>query len=372
MKNKILTIGLVSLMILLTGCNSNKNAANFETKTANEMTYYIIKDEYKGNYNLQIKEFKKEMEFSEDENRYVDFDTQEQMTYDEYEKFCKEWELEQKYTDKNKKYIVMSYISYYCDSAEAKLCDVKENENKVTLYVWDNFESQRFMTGSMEGGIWGYSIIIPIDKEYKEVNVEVTITNEEFKQIKDNPEMYYVDKPVIYIYPEKEMNISVKLKNSDRLTCSYPKYNNGWDVIAKPDGSLLYNEKSLYCLYYENKPIKPFRMTNEGFIVKGENSTQFLEEKLEILGLNEKEAQEFIIYWLPKLEVNKYNYIRFANDNEINENMGLEISPKPDTTIRILMTFKGLDKPINVKEQKLENIKRDGFSVVEWGGTEIK
>ena len=36
---------------------------------------------------------------------------------------------------------------------------------------------------------------------------------------------------------------------------------------------------------------------SEGFVVKGEDSAAFLEEKLEILGLNYKEAEEFIIYW---------------------------------------------------------------------------
>ena len=34
-----------------------------------------------------------------------------------------------------------------------------------------------------------------------------------------------------------------------------------------------------------------------------------LEEKLAILGLTERESEEFIVYWLPKLEKNKYNYI---------------------------------------------------------------
>lgn len=115
-----------------------------------------------------------------------------------------------------------------------------------------------------------------------------------------------------------------------------------------------------------------FSVVKEGFVVKSEDSAQFLEEKLEILGLNEKETQEFIIYWLPILESNKYNYIRFASKDEIETNMPLEITPKPNTTIRILMTFKGLDKPINVKEQYLEKTQRTGYAAVEWGAVEIK
>ena len=76
------------------------------------------------------------------------------------------------------------------------------------------------------------------------------------------------------------------------------------------------------------------------------------------MGLNERETEEFIIYWLPKLESNKYNYIRFDTSDEINENIPFEINPNPDTIIRILMTYKGLEKPIETYEQKLESPER--------------
>ena len=40
--------------------------------------------------------------------------------------------------------------------------------------------------------------------------------------------------------------------------------------------------------------------------------------------------------------------------------------------IRVNMIFKGLDKPIKVEKQELETKERRGFTVVEWGATEIK
>ena len=110
----------------------------------------------------------------------------------------------------------------------------------------------------------------------------------------------------------------------------------------------------------------------EGFVVKGEDTIEFLEEKLEILGLNEREANEFIIYWLPKLENNKYNFIRFQTEEEINNNMPLEITPKPDTVIRVVMEFKELEESIEIEKQQLETPERIGYTVVEWGGTEIE
>jgi len=36
-------------------------------------------------------------------------------------------------------------------------------------------------------------------------------------------------------------------------------------------------------------------------MVTEENAEKFLEEKLDILGLNEKEKTDFITYWLPVL-----------------------------------------------------------------------
>ena len=93
---------------------------------------------------------------------------------------------------------------------------------------------------------------------------------------------------------------------------------------------------------------------------------------LDFRWLNEREANEFIIYWLPILEENNYNLIRFAENDIINEQMPLEINPKPDTIIRVLMEFKPLDNKIDVKEQELIPVTRKGYSVIEWGGTKLK
>lgn len=71
-------------------------------------------------------------------------------------------------------------------------------------------------------------------------------------------------------------------------------------------------------------------------------------------------------------KIKKYNYIRFATREEIDANMPLTITPEPDTTIRILMEYEGLENTIEVEKQSLETPERKGFVAVEWGGTEIK
>ena len=53
--------------------------------------------------------------------------------------------------------------------------------------------------------------------------------------------------------------------------------------------------------------------------------------------------------------------------------MPLDITPTPDTLIRVLMEYKPLDDKIDLPEQILPPPPaRTGFTVVEWGGTELK
>ena len=177
-------------------------------------------------------------------------------------------------------------------------------------------------------------------------------------------------KPMIYLYPEKETNIEIKLGHPELLTSTYPKYINNWQVTAYPDGTLKANDREYYGLFWEGYNHKAY-ITDEGFIVEGKDVEHFLEEKLEILGLNNKEANEFIIYWLPKLENNKYNYIRFESLEEMNNYMPLIINPEPETIIRIQMDYKPLDKKITIKEQELVKQERKGYTLIEWGGSPI-
>ena len=183
-------------------------------------------------------------------------------------------------------------------------------------------------------------------------------------------------KPIIYLYPESEIVLNVRLGKPENLTTTYQKYNlSGWDVLAYPNGDLidLDTDRKLYALYWEGESNSRNAKPDKGFVVSGEDSARFLEEKLEFLGLNYKESEEFITYWLPKLEKNPFNYIYFMTTEEIEEDMPINISIKPDTTIRVRMLFQGLEQYEGVQEQILEPApERSGFTLVEWGGSEIE
>ena len=102
----------------------------------------------------------------------------------------------------------------------------------------------------------------------------------------------------------------------------------------------------------------------------GENTADFLEGALAQLGLTEQEVNEFIIYWLPKMEHNPYNLISFQQE-AYTDSAKLTIDPAPDTLIRVFMAWQGLDQPVEVEPQILTAPERTGFTAVEWGGAEI-
>ena len=178
-------------------------------------------------------------------------------------------------------------------------------------------------------------------------------------------------KPVIYLYPEEETEVSVKLDYSGRLTCTYPKYNDGWTVTASPDGTLTDKKGQIYnYLYWEGETLTQYDLS-KGFCVKGEDTAAFLEDALAKLGLNRREANEFIVFWMPMMQENPYNIIAFQGD-VYTESAKLEITPAPDTVIRVFMAWQASDEFVELTPQELSAPEREGFTVIEWGGTEVK
>ena len=178
-------------------------------------------------------------------------------------------------------------------------------------------------------------------------------------------------KPVIYLYPEQQTEVSVTLTLKGELTCTYPKYNDGWNVSAAPDGTLTdENGKTYNYLYWEGVTDAEYDFSH-GFCVKGEDTAAFLESALEKLGLNRREANEFIVYWLPMMEVNPYNVISFQGE-AYTDAADLAVTPAPDTLIRVFMAWKRSDEAVDIPAQSLCAPKREGFTVIEWGGTEVK
>ncbi len=177
------------------------------------------------------------------------------------------------------------------------------------------------------------------------------------------------EKPVIYLYPEEKTDVSVKLDYSGEFLFTYPAYNDGWEVTAYPDGTIVSDGNEYSYLFWDGYCDVEYDLS-EGFVVKGEDTEQFLVETLQYLGLTPKEYNEFIVYWLPKMINNNYNLITFQGA-EYTDNAVLTILPEPDNIGRVFMVFKALDSKIEIKEPILTPFERAGFTVIEWGGTQL-
>lgn len=203
-------------------------------------------------------------------------------------------------------------------------------------------------------------------------------------------------KPAIYLYPPKRTKISITLSKKILIGTNIPKYHNGWNVIAYPNGKIIdlqpkytscsklkqnkvgfeyaYNackNNSYPYIFWDGRQItKSIPQSKEGWIVKQTEIQNFLNEKLDKMEFNIAEKKDFISYWQYKLHKRnaKYYFIYFLQNEEVNNYAPMNVSPKPDSINRILMIVQPVNKPYEVKEQKLEKISRKGFALVEWGG----
>ena len=150
----------------------------------------------------------------------------------------------------------------------------------------------------------------------------------------------YDAKPVIYLYPESKTDVTVKLDYAGELTCTYPEYQDGWKVTASPDGTLTDADGQTYnYLYWE-----------------GENSVSY----------------DFSSgYCVALMKENPYNLIAFQSD-VYTQAAQLSVDPTPDTVIRAFMAWKPLKDAVEIPAQDLTAPDRTGFTVVEWGGSQVR
>lgn len=250
---------------------------------------------------------------------------------------------------------------------DQKIYQIKNPSNELVKQIYDNYKIGRDYPSGPP--------VLPIDQFVKEPNHFLA-------QDKLGDWVVFVNskyalqaecgKPVIYLYPEKDTEVSVKV-GAD-ITKSEPLYpQSGWAVLAHPSGQLEYQGKTYPNLFWEGtgKGFYP-NLTDYGFVVAQKDLIYTLKSQLKSLGLNTQESADFMEFWTEKLPVSPYVRLTWLGTTQMNELAPLSVTPRPDTTIRIFLDFSGLDKPINLISQKLSAPPRRGFTLVEWGGLLIK
>ncbi|MFH1836192.1 MAG: hypothetical protein ABH851_08395 [Methanobacteriota archaeon] len=175
---------------------------------------------------------------------------------------------------------------------------------------------------------------------------------------------FCIGKPVIYLYPEESMNATVKLITPGIITVSYPQYPpDGWNVHVEPSGII--NGNVPY-LFYEADVITRYDY-DRGWFVSSSDVSQWFEEYLPRLGLNQRESRDFRDYWEAHLPPSEYYLITPINSEKLDRMVKLEIEPDPDTVIRVMLLIKPVNEPFEIEAPEIEENNRKGFTVVEWG-----
>ena len=191
----------------------------------------------------------------------------------------------------------------------------------------------------------------------------IKFTNSEFISYAE------MGKPVIYLYPETEQEISVKVRPLGGITVSDPEYGEGWHVLAKPSGELKeINTGKIYPYLFWESNGESYLQPKEGFVIEQKEVRNFLIDKLSLYAFNEKEINDFLEFWLPRMRDYPYYFITFLETEAMDRLVPLEVDPKPDTVIRILMDFSPLEKLMDVEKLEINPQKREGYTLMEWGG----
>ena len=161
----------------------------------------------------------------------------------------------------------------------------------------------------------------------------------------------------------------LRFEHPEYLETTYPKYTDKWEVKAHSNGDLYDNNGSYYyALYWDEKQVHSVDFST-GYYVEKDDAISFLEQKLSYIGLSRREANEFIMYWLPILEKNEKSLVYFELTEERESYNKLNIEPKPDSLLRLVIHIKKVDKKVEIPKQSLTKFQRKGFVAVEWGGT---
>lgn len=240
--------------------------------------------------------------------------------------------------------------SYYCDIDGHY--SLKAHKNDVLVYFKNGFESKKIVANEQ-------SIIDVVLYPIKESKLGGMT----------------IKKPVIYLYPTEKTDIKLTLDFKGKLQTTYPKYVDNWEVTAYPNGQIFDKKSQRFynSLFWDGMLDFPKEHYNyqTGFVIPKNKLTSFLIEKLEFIGLNTSETNDFIQYWLPFLEKNELNFIHFYVNSEYEIISKNTVDPKPETSIRLFMEFYGIEISMNIPEQKLIKTERKGFTLVEWGGSEL-
>ncbi|EDR28928.1 hypothetical protein EDI_249480 [Entamoeba dispar SAW760] len=201
------------------------------------------------------------------------------------------------------------------------------------------------------------------------------------------PERVYVKKPVILLYDDtikekEEFCCHLELNDAIDIGATYPNPR----IIKEDNTKKEYEWKGTYCsdgvsncvieinnkhfdyLFWEGVCLKKEEFKGKEVGITYENISNELEVLLKKLGMNEREVNDFIVYWIAKLNKNYYK-VTICDSSYDNEIAQLKISGF-NQIHRIALKFEEVENINNLPtiDSVEERQRPTGKYVIEWGG----
>lgn len=188
-----------------------------------------------------------------------------------------------------------------------------------------------------------------------------------FQSCDPNDDEHVVYKPNIYIYPQKSIELELKIDFpiGGKIIASIPEYQTGWKVSVDSKG--LIDNKYTFLFYESTQP--DVWQTISGWVVKKSDLKGFFEENMARYGFAGQEITDFTDYWIPRLIDHEFYSVCPQNSPTINKVIHFKFSKQPKHILRVFYVIRGRDESSKKELVKPEipKFERKGYFVTEWG-----
>lgn len=231
-----------------------------------------------------------------------------------------------------------------------------------------------------------HNMLFYLNANFEQIHLDRDFTGGHYYEIgiafQNNPNsnprnQIILEKPIIYLYSEKEEHFSLKIKTGADLQFTYPAYNGEWKGTSSSDGTIQLNGSAFPYLFWDaDLSSESLRLNwSDAHLIEGEQVISYLESRLDQIGFNAKEKADFITYWGPRIQKMPFAEILWMQNESIDEIASLEITPTFKIN-RIYLIFRETSRPVDqqfhIGTKLLQPIDRSGNYLVEWGGIEVK